>query len=197
MKLVRTGALAAMLMVGAVTSAPADAATFLFTFSGTSLGNNAQATGSFDIADSALATISTGVTPSYGSVSNLAMTVSGAGAGNGVFSTGNFSTFLFYSPFTLDFGKELVGQKVGSGAAFGQGAGDFNLFSSIAHNPNGYSRFTLAADRGLGSKMTLTSLISTTAVPEPATWAMMILGLGLIGYAARRSRQARQSVPAV
>ena len=32
---------------------------------------------------------------------------------------------------------------------------------------------------------------SITAVPEPATWAMSILGLGLVGAAARQRRSAR------
>jgi hypothetical protein len=30
--------------------------------------------------------------------------------------------------------------------------------------------------------------IATTAVPEPATWAMLIAGFGLVGFAARRRR---------
>ena len=30
----------------------------------------------------------------------------------------------------------------------------------------------------------------STAVPEPATWAMMVLGVGAIGFAMRRSRHA-------
>lgn len=29
---------------------------------------------------------------------------------------------------------------------------------------------------------------ATAAVPEPATWAMMLLGLGAVGCALRRSR---------
>jgi hypothetical protein len=29
------------------------------------------------------------------------------------------------------------------------------------------------------------------AVPEPATWAMMLLGFGLVGYASRRKRTAQ------
>jgi len=33
----------------------------------------------------------------------------------------------------------------------------------------------------------------TVAVPEPATWAMMILGMGMAGYAIRRRRRARAS----
>ena len=38
--------------------------------------------------------------------------------------------------------------------------------------------------------MTLTSLIAAPAVPEPASWAMMILGLGMVGFALRRTRRA-------
>ncbi len=38
-------------------------------------------------------------------------------------------------------------------------------------------------------RLTLTSA-SAAAVPEPATWAMMIFGFGIIGYATRRRRGA-------
>jgi hypothetical protein len=30
-----------------------------------------------------------------------------------------------------------------------------------------------------------------TAVPEPGTWAMMLLGFGAAGYSMRRSRRAQ------
>ena len=39
----------------------------------------------------------------------------------------------------------------------------------------------------LGARISLVS----AAVPEPATWAMMILGFGLIGFAARRRRSVK------
>jgi hypothetical protein len=35
-----------------------------------------------------------------------------------------------------------------------------------------------------------TDFIATTAVPEPASWAMLIIGFGLTGAAARRRRGA-------
>ncbi len=41
-----------------------------------------------------------------------------------------------------------------------------------------------------------TSPAFATAVPEPATWAVMLLGLGGIGYALRRSRKFAAAVTA-
>ena len=35
------------------------------------------------------------------------------------------------------------------------------------------------------------SINATPAVPEPATWAMMILGMGAVGFAMRRSRKSK------
>jgi PEP-CTERM motif len=37
---------------------------------------------------------------------------------------------------------------------------------------------------------TLEALNFTAAVPEPATWAMMLTGFGAIGYAMRRNRKS-------
>jgi hypothetical protein len=34
-----------------------------------------------------------------------------------------------------------------------------------------------------------------SAVPEPATWAMMLVGFGAVGFASRRSRRKTQLVP--
>ncbi len=35
---------------------------------------------------------------------------------------------------------------------------------------------------------TFSATITPTAVPEPATWALMVLGIGAVGYASRRRR---------
>lgn len=45
------------------------------------------------------------------------------------------------------------------------------------------------------SRMLVSGVAVSGAVPEPATWAMLILGLGLIGVAARRRAKARPSRP--
>lgn len=60
---------------------------------------------------------------------------------------------------------------VGSGSAFAD-----PIFSLAPGNPG----YTL-----IGSH---SSLVSTGAVPEPSSWAMLIAGFGLIGAAARRQR---------
>lgn len=40
----------------------------------------------------------------------------------------------------------------------------------------------------------ITFLIADIAVPEPATWAMMLIGFGAVGFAMRRRRQVRATV---
>jgi hypothetical protein len=37
---------------------------------------------------------------------------------------------------------------------------------------------------------------STSAIPEPATWAMMLIGFGAVGYSMRRSRNRRTTLAA-
>jgi hypothetical protein len=39
-----------------------------------------------------------------------------------------------------------------------------------------------------------TGNLSADAVPEPATWAMMLAGFGLVGFAMRRRRQSHPTV---
>jgi len=44
------------------------------------------------------------------------------------------------------------------------------------------------ADAGGGSATTTISNFSVSAVPEPETYAMLLVGLGLLGFAARRRK---------
>lgn len=56
------------------------------------------------------------------------------------------------------------------------------------YNYNGQTTFTTDGQHGLSH---LVFFGSQTAVPEPATWAMMLLGFGGIGIAMRRRRGSR------
>ncbi|MCG2840389.1 choice-of-anchor D domain-containing protein [Sandaracinobacter sp. RS1-74] len=54
---------------------------------------------------------------------------------------------------------------------------------------NGFSRFSGLADQALGP-ITLNIRATVMSVPEPASWAMLIAGFGLVGGALRRQRMA-------
>ena len=66
----------------------------------------------------------------------------------------------------------------------------FTAFSSgpVVVNAGTY-RLTFAADSVGGDASAFIDAVSVAAVPETATWAMMIAGFGLLGAALRRRRQ--------
>lgn len=51
-------------------------------------------------------------------------------------------------------------------------------------------RYDITFGPGAGSFNGTANLVSAVAVPEPATWAMMLLGFGGFGYAMRRRQNA-------
>jgi hypothetical protein len=107
----------------------------------------------------------------------------------------NFNDYLKITPGNpsfLDFGQPLYGDTVigihfGNGSGVGNSTGffTFNFLSSV----NG---ITLNIHAVSDVVLYKTTTVPTTAVPEPATWAMMLLGFGAIGFAARRRRKGRQ-----
>ena len=54
--------------------------------------------------------------------------------------------------------------------------------------------FTSVTFSSTGNSFEVDNLAVGGAVPEPATWAMMIVGFGLVGGAMRRSRKATARV---
>jgi len=94
----------------------------------------------------------------------------GAGSANGIFVLGGGSCATFggdpFSQRSLTFQLSNAGQAV---LIIGDAVGADNV-GAILDN-------------------VVVSRTSRNAVPEPATWAMMILGFGLVGGAMRRKRQ--------
>jgi hypothetical protein len=60
------------------------------------------------------------------------------------------------------------------------------------------SNYTIFSDYGAGNisvpYTNITVSSSVAAVPEPATWAMLILGMGAIGFAMRRRRNVTTNI---
>lgn len=65
-----------------------------------------------------------------------------------------------------------------------------NWFDIIAPTGTAYTRATVTAASGFGfTDFKQLRFDNFAAVPEPATWAMMLLGFGAIGTAMRRNRR--------
>jgi PEP-CTERM motif len=96
----------------------------------------------------------------------------------------------------LDFGTTLFGQTI-IGAHFGNvagPAGNVSVFWLFDFGTEGANFVTLDDIEGFSNAVLYTT--GTPAVPEPGTWAMMLLGFGAAGYAMRRNRRKLVTQPA-
>jgi hypothetical protein len=133
-------------------------------------------------------------------IGKLTLTVSGANVGNGVFTKNDFKSVFFYATGPLDWTHELIGQRINlTNSPFGQAtygdvdgvSGAFDLFAWEKTTPTGVRPFSMATDRTfpVSDELTVSSIIAReagSAVPEPETYAMLLAGLGLLGWRARR-----------
>lgn len=178
-------------------AASAEAKIFTVKWSGAQFGNSATATGTFDINTALYPTLggsqpNIAVGPDF---KVLGVKVTGASSGNGSFTQSNFNSAYFAAFSPLNYNKELIGQPLSNGftygsfgAGYGGPSGDFNLFGSTSGAPNGTFYFQLQTSNGSGDRLAVTSI--APGVPEPASWALMVAGFGLVGAAARRRKAA-------
>lgn len=96
---------------------------------------------------------------------------------------------------TIQFGQTFYGKTI-IGAHFGniglpqdayQNVSVFYLFD---FGPTGASSLTFVESRGLSNLY----VYNGNAVPEPATWAMLILGFGIVGGTLRNARKRRPAL---
>lgn len=125
--------------------------------------------------------------------------VSGAAYTTSTFGAPGASTQLFAIDTDLDVLARLnnnggvlttvgsLGVDLGSRTSF-----DISGADAFAFNGNSLYRVDLGTGRLTSLGNTDRSLfgIAVAAVPEPGTWAMMILGFGAVGYSMRRRRKA-------
>jgi len=90
----------------------------------------------------------------------------------------------------IDFGTTLFGETI-VGAHFGNvagPAGNVSVFWLFDFGTEGATSITLDDVQGF-SNAALYTTGTPPAVPEPATWSMMLMGFGAAGYAMRKRRQ--------
>ena len=119
------------------------------------------------------------------------LSTSGSAAGYAYGSLYSFTTVGSFGGLELaithDDGVSLFANGV---RLAGLTAGPTSAITETVRLPDGTSTFTLVYGRENGSP----SILNVAAVPEPATWAMMLVGFGMMGAAMRYRRRATNVV---
>lgn len=168
----KLGLLAAAPLALALT-APASAAEYIFNFTPSQalIGPPVSGSGTFTTSD--VSTVIGGRTAFQ--ITSITGMVNGSQI---VAPTGNYGNYFTTGPTFLD----------GTGLRFFTQSGiDVRFFFQDT-----VSRYRVNTFGAFGSSeyVNATSSRATAAVPEPATWALMVIGFGAVGFALRRRKHA-------
>lgn len=165
-------------------SAPASAAQFMFNFTPSTplFGPPVSGSGIFTTSDTPMTVggqTAFSILSVTGTVNGSAIT---AAQGTGFGPGGTFGNFFTTGPGFLD----------GSGTRFFTAAGlDVRFFQQSS---NGLFRVNTFGQFGSSEFVNASASRVQAAVPEPATWLMLIAGFGLIGFAMRRQAKTKVTV---
>ena len=162
--------LIALVTLAGSAAAPAAAAQYLFSFvpSQALFGRPVSGNGVFTTSDTPMTV--------GGQTAFAILSISGMVNGSPIAApTGNYGNYFTSGPGFLD----------GSGTRFFTNSGiDVRFFQQ---SNNGLYRVNTFGAFGSSEYVTVTSsLIPAAAVPEPAVWAMLLMGFGAVGAALRR-----------
>lgn len=154
-------------------------------------------------ASAAVITVDTSVPAGGFSQDNVTCTTAGAALPCGFSDAGSFVTPAGFNQVSLTISTAIAGNNAATDVNFAS-----VLFNGVAFTltPTGAAEFgsllnqTLVAGAtnnlvvtgttgGNGSFRGTLSFANVPAVPEPGTWALMLLGFGAVGFSMRRSRQ--------
>ncbi len=192
MKIV-TGLLTAALLAGTAIAVPASATTYI--------GTRTIGTGSVNISittDNTVGALTAANILSYtinliNTDATFTLTQSNSSkliSGNAFSATANNLLFDFQAPGFALFQAPSIGSSATFYCLQGQGS------SSVCFDTLGAGEAVDAHNNFIFSRVVRTGfqvIASAAAVPEPATWGLMILGFGMIG-AASRSRKIKTTV---
>lgn len=140
--------------------------------------------------------------PAFGSTGNFGTVTSGGGYTINFAPASGFSVQLgsldTYNSLTLTFANRApvtyVGGQIINDLIFPSGnqiSGETN--GRITYTGTAGELFTGATFKSTGNSFEFDNIASRAAVPEPATWAMLLLGFGVIGKSMRRRTTLRAS----
>ncbi len=172
--------LSATAVLALLSAVPVAASPFLFNFSGTGFfGGTLNGTGTITTDGTSFVNPLNGYTAQH--VTGITGTFNGSNIAGLSTVFGADNLYYLSGPFFVD----------GQGLSFATASGvSANLFIT---NDTSYRVNTQGAGL-LTGLVTASSTAVAAAVPEPATWAMMFLGLGAIGGMMRRRRRVTRRV---
>lgn len=177
----KSTALLASLALAAMSTC-ASATSFLFTFSGDGGVNSASGTLNGTLISGTNYTATSGTINTFGPVAGFNQNNGGSLIANPAApaASNSPSGYFTYDNTLLANQNPLL---TSGGLLFSVGGQEVNIFYDAG-------TYTLYGQNGLSANgsFALTQVPDAPAVPEPATWAMMLMGFGMIGFAARNRR---------
>ena len=154
-----------------VAAVPASAAQYIFSFTTSTplFGPTASGSGTFTTSDTAITVA--------GQTAYQILSIAGQVNGLAIVApTGNYGNYFTTGPSFLD----------GTGSSFTvAGGGRVDFFNQSSNGLYRVNTFSPGS-----SNFVSASSSAVAAVPEPATWAMMLLGFAAVGFALRRRRSS-------